>query len=37
VKLPEPTDRLAFRPMDLDDLDDLAALLGDPAGHLPPR
>lgn len=29
--LPVPTSRLAFRPMTADDLDDMAALLGDPA------
>ena len=28
--LPAPTDRLRFREMRLEDLDDLAALLGDP-------
>ena len=27
---PPPTDRLEFRPMTLDDLDDVAGLLGDP-------
>ena len=31
TRVPTPTARLAFRPMTEDDLDDLAALLGDPA------
>jgi RimJ/RimL family protein N-acetyltransferase len=31
ARTPPPTERLAFRPMTGDDLDDLAALLGDPA------
>ena len=30
MHLPEATERLEFRPMTLDDLDDMAALLGDP-------
>lgn len=29
-QVPPPTERLAFRPMTTDDLDDMAALLGDP-------
>ncbi|GAA1616131.1 GNAT family N-acetyltransferase [Actinoplanes couchii] len=28
--VPAPTPRLAFRPMEVDDLDDMAAILGDP-------
>ena len=30
MHLPQATERLEFRPMTLDDLDDMAALLGDP-------
>ncbi|MEV6108882.1 GNAT family N-acetyltransferase [Streptomyces sp. NPDC051940] len=30
LRVPPPTPRLAFRPMTRDDLDDMAALLGDP-------
>jgi RimJ/RimL family protein N-acetyltransferase len=31
ARTPQPTERLAFRPMTGNDLDDMAALLGDPA------
>ena len=37
MAVPLPTPRLVFREMTLDDLDDMAALLGDPEvmGHYP--